>query len=90
MRLGPAPYEMLIRLMRLASEQDESSQALEIFDRANEQLSALAEFGPEGRVRREILERCAADIGAMNGSATGSTSVIMAFLRKYNRFHHHM
>jgi len=76
---------MLIRLMRLASEHDETvetAQAMVIFQRANEELSTLAEFGPEGSVRREILEKCVDDIREMNRSATGSTSVILAFLRK--------
>ena len=77
---------MLIRLMRLASEHDETVetvQTMDIFHRANEELSALAEFGPEGSVRREILEKCVDDIKEMNGSVTGSTSVILAFLRKF-------
>ena len=81
-RLGQDPYNMLIRLMRLASEHDENVQALEIFDRANEELVALAEFGPDGNVRRRILDTCVDDIQALNGSTTGSTSVILAFLRK--------
>jgi hypothetical protein len=69
--------------MRLASEHDENAQALGIFDRVNDELTALAEFGPEGNVRRRILDRCVDDIRAMNGSATGSTSVILAFLRMF-------
>ena len=80
---------MLIRLMRLASEHDENVQALEIFDRANEELVALAEFGPDGKVRRHILDTCVDDIQALNGSTTGSTSVILAFLRKSLTYHHH-
>ena len=75
--------------MRLASEHDENVQALEIFDRANEELVALAEFGPDGKVRRRILDTCVDDIQALNGSTTGSTSVILAFLRKSLTFHHH-
>lgn len=73
---------MLIRLMKLASEQDESAQTLDIFDRANKDLTVLAEFGPAGRVRRDILDLCVEDIREMNGSVAGSTSVILAFLSK--------
>jgi hypothetical protein len=81
--LGPAPYEMLIRLMRLSSEHDDNTQSLDIFEKANEQLTALAEFGPEDSARRRILEQCVQDIRVMNGSVTGSCSVILAFLREF-------
>ncbi|KAA8893265.1 hypothetical protein FN846DRAFT_548229 [Sphaerosporella brunnea] len=86
-RLGPAPYEMLIRLMRLSSEHDDTTQSLEIFEKSNEQLTALAEFGPEDSARRRILEHCVEDIRVMNASVTGSYSVILAFLRRRPRNH---
>jgi hypothetical protein len=74
---------MLIRLMRLASEQKEDARICEIFDVANKELTALADIGPDSVVRREILERCAEDLVARNGSVTGSTTVILSFLSEH-------
>jgi hypothetical protein len=70
--------------MRLSSEHDDNTQSLDIFEKANEQLTALAEFGPEDSARRIILEQCVQDIGVKNGSVTGSYSVILAFLREFS------
>lgn len=82
-----APYEMLIRLIRMASHEEENatpsgglSPSL-IFEFAGKELMTLAEYGPAGNLRREIFLECIRDIEEMNTSATGSINVIQAFLR---------
>lgn len=78
---------MLIRLIRMASHEEENttlSGGLSpsiIFEFAGKELMALAEYGPAGNLRREIFLECIRDIKEMNTSATGSINVIQAFLR---------
>jgi hypothetical protein len=78
--LAPEPYEMLIGLLRRASGPNENTTMFEIFDKANSELAAIAEIGPEGTIRRQILGTCMEDIIETNGSASGSIAVIYSFL----------
>ncbi|KAL7275754.1 hypothetical protein RUND412_001304 [Rhizina undulata] len=87
-RLGLAPFEMLIKIIRAASHEEEKMAQCGtlppsvIFDFAAKELIALAECGPESNLRRKIFLDCVGDIREMNASGTGSTTVITAFLQK--------
>lgn len=78
---------MLIRLIRMASHEEENATPSGglppsvIFESAGKELMTLAEYGPAGSLRREIFHECIRDIKEMNTSATGSINVIQAFLR---------
>ncbi|KAI5781142.1 hypothetical protein EDC01DRAFT_244286 [Geopyxis carbonaria] len=85
------PYKMLIRLMRLASEQVESisvtSQQVpsNAFDIANRNLSRLVETGPAGTIRKQIFIDCVSNIREMNDHTTGNTTAILTILRRRSR-----
>lgn len=61
---------------------DTGLSAPAIFDFAARELRSLTGYGPVGAARREIFLECINDIKTINPSATGSISVILAFLRK--------
>jgi len=88
--LDAGPFELLISLIRMASREEDKPtidtglSASAIFDFGARELRGLTGYGPSGTARREIFLECITDIKAMNPSATGSVSVILAFLREFH------
>lgn len=87
--LNVAPYNMLIRILRMASQQEADQTAScglaasHLFEFAANELMTLAEYGPANDVRRDIFEECVKDFREGIADANGSATVVYAFLSEH-------